>query len=51
MTIHNIEIDKNFMSWLWETDRRTYTLILFGHVELITDELVRKYEESIINAE
>lgn len=36
-------IDTNFMSWLWKEDRQTYTLIMFGHIELITQELIDKY--------
>ena len=37
-------IDAEFMSWLWDKDRQTYTLIMFGHMELITDELIKEYE-------
>lgn len=39
-------IDAEFMSWLWNKDRGKYTLIMFGHLELITDDLVREFEES-----
>ena len=50
MTIDDIVtkdgIDKKFMSWLWNKDRQKYTLILFGHLELITDDLVKEYTES-----
>lgn len=39
-------IDAEFMSWLWNKDRQKYTLIMFGHLELITDDLVKEFEES-----
>ena len=37
-------IDRDFMSWLWAEDRKIYTLIMFGHIELITQELIDKYK-------
>lgn len=37
---------KEFMSWLWNKDRKTYTFICMGHFELITEELINEYEES-----
>jgi hypothetical protein len=50
MTIDDIVtkdgIDKNFMRWLWNKDRQKYTLILFGHIELITNDLIKKFVES-----
>lgn len=50
MTIDNIVtkdgIDKKFMSWLWNTDRQKHTLILFGHIELITNDLIKEFVES-----
>lgn len=39
-------IDARFMSWLWNRDREKYTLIMFGHLELITDDLVKDFAES-----
>ena len=33
----------DFMSWLWKEDRQTYTLIMFGHIELITQDIIDKY--------
>ena len=39
-------IEEDFMSWLWNTDRPIYTLILLGHTELITEELVEKYNKA-----
>ena len=36
-------IDADFMSWLWNKDRQRYTLIMLGHLELITDDLVKEY--------
>lgn len=48
MTIKDIVtkdgIDRDFMSWLWDRDRKTYTLIMFGHIELITQEIIDKYK-------
>ena len=50
MTIDDIVtkngIDKKFMSWLWNKDRQKYTLILFGHIELITNDLIKEFVES-----
>lgn len=50
MTIDDIVtkdgIDKKFMSWLWNKDRQKYTYILFGHIELITNDLIKKFVES-----
>lgn len=39
-------IDADFMHWLWNKDRKTYTLILFGHIELITDDLIEQYAKA-----
>ena len=53
MTIDDIVtkdgIDKKFMSWLWNKDRQKYTLILLGHIELITNDLVKEYIESEVD--
>ena len=53
MTIDDIVtkdgIDKKFMSWLWNKGRQKYALILFGHLELITDELINQYESEVDN--
>ena len=38
-------IDAHFMSWLWNKDRQKYTLIMLGHLELITEQLVREFVE------
>lgn len=55
MTINDIVIndgiDKKFMSWLWNKDRQKYTYILFGHIELITDDLVKDFAESEVSNE
>ena len=40
-------IDKGFMDWLWNKDRQTFTLIMFGHLELITEELVKEYSGEV----
>ena len=37
-------INADFVHWLWGKDRETYALILFGHIELITDDLIKEYE-------
>ena len=42
----NDGIDKNFMSWLWNKDRQKYALIVLGHIELITNDLIKKFVES-----
>ena len=39
-------IDEKFMNWLWDKDRQMYTYILFGHIELITNDLIKKFVES-----
>ena len=53
MTIDDIVtkdgIDKKFMSWLWNKDRQKYTLILFGHIELITNDLIKEFVESEVD--
>ena len=50
MTINDVltsdGIDKNFMRWLWNKDRQKLTLILFGHIELITNDLIKEFVES-----
>lgn len=50
MTIDDIitkdGINKKFMSWLWSTDRKKYVLVSLGHIELITDDLIKKFEKS-----
>ncbi len=44
-------INKNFMSWLWNKDRQKYAFIMLGHLELITDELIKQYEECEVDDE
>jgi hypothetical protein len=39
-------INKKFMSWLWNTDRQKYVYISFGHIEFITNDLIKKFAES-----
>lgn len=41
---------KEFMEWLWETDKQTYTLILFGHIELI-EKKQEEYDKYIADKE
>lgn len=42
-------INSGFMSWLWNRDREKYSFIMFGHLELITDELLAEWKESEAN--
>ena len=50
MTVEDIVteegIDADFMSWLWNKDQQKYTLIMLGHLELITEQLVSEFVES-----
>lgn len=50
MTVEDIVteegIDANFMSWLWNKDRQKYTLIMLGHLELITEQLVKEFVDA-----
>ena len=50
MTIDDIVtkdgIDEKFMNWLWKKDRQKYTLIVLGRIELITNDLIKKFAES-----
>ena len=50
MTINDVltsdGIDKNFMRWLWNKDRQKYALIVLGHIELITNDLIKEFVES-----
>lgn len=39
-------IDADFMHWLWNKDREKYTLIMLGHLELITEQLVREFVDA-----
>lgn len=34
-----------FRKFMWEKHRDIYTLILLGHMELITDELVKEFKK------
>jgi len=40
-----VVIDKEFCSWLFKYHREELALILLGHVELVTDEMLDEYEE------
>ena len=33
-----------FRKFLWENHRDIYTLLMFGHDELLTDELIKEFE-------
>ena len=39
-----VDIDKEFQSWLFKYHREELALILLGHVELVTDEMLDEYE-------
>jgi hypothetical protein len=39
-------IDEKFMSWLWDKNRQKYALIVLGHIELITNDLIKEFVES-----
>lgn len=45
-----IELSREFWEWLWETDKQTYTLILFGHIELI-EKKQEEYKQYIADKE
>lgn len=34
---------QSFEHWLWENHRDIFHLILFGHLELLTDEMKKEY--------
>lgn len=41
---NDVPFTDDFRKFMWEKHRDTYTLILLGHLELITDELVKEFE-------
>lgn len=38
-----VKMTPSFRHWLWENYREKFPLVLFGHVELITDEMWNEY--------
>lgn len=40
-----VEMTKSFSAWLWKFHRDIYSLIWFGHIELLTDEMSQEYIE------
>ena len=40
-----ITLTQSFRHWLWENHRDIIGLIMFGHVELITEEMANEYIE------
>lgn len=38
-------LTQSMETWLWKYHREKLTLILFGHLELFTDEMAREYAE------
>ena len=49
-TTKPIELSQEFWEWLWETDKQSYTLILFGHIELI-EKKQEEYKQYIADKE
>lgn len=40
-----VKMTQSLSHWLWENYREEYALILFGHVELFTEEMQKEYLE------
>lgn len=40
-----IKLTQSLNHWLFENHRDIYTLILFGHVELLTEQMIKDYIE------
>jgi hypothetical protein len=40
-----IEMTKSFSAWLWKYHKDIYSYVLFGHIELLTDEMRNEYIE------
>ena len=38
-----VELTKSLSHWLWENHRDIIGLIMFGHIELLTDEMCEEY--------
>ena len=38
-----VKMVQSLRHWLWTNHRETYSLILFGHVELFTEEMKNDY--------
>lgn len=40
-----VELTQSLAQWLWDNHRDKIVLIMFGHVELLTDEMWHEYIE------
>lgn len=40
-----VKMTQSLSHWLWEYHRDIFALILFGHLELFTEEMQREYIE------
>ncbi len=38
-----VKLTQSLEQWLWENHRHKLALIMFGHVELLTDEMWNEY--------
>lgn len=40
-----VELTQSLAQWLWDNHRDKLSPIMFGHIELLTDEMCREYIE------
>ena len=40
-----VKMTQSFSHWLWENYRDIYGLVLFGHIELVTNDMWNSYGE------
>ena len=40
-----VVLTKSFRQWLWENHRDIIGLVMFGHTELVTEDMYREYLE------
>ena len=40
-----VGMTQSFSKWLWDNHREIYALVSFGHTELITEDMHKKYIE------
>lgn len=38
-----VVLTQSMSKWLWDNHRDIYGLVLFGHVELVTEEMAEEY--------
>lgn len=46
-----IKLTQSLEHWLWENHRDKIGLIMFGHIELLTDEMYKEYKAWCITDE